>query len=84
MRPTFPSHKDLTNLSRDDAETALAALRVLVARELASVYTSAGSNETRWNVWMELTRRRIPLAEWATTWLETWRENTPPPGGDAA
>ncbi len=83
MRPTFPTHKDLCNLSRDDAETALAALRVLVARELASVYTSAGSNDTRWNVWMELTRRRIPLQEWAAQWIETWNAN-PPTGGDAA
>ncbi len=83
MRPTFPTHKDLTHLSRDDAERALSALRVLVKRELATVYTSAGSNDTRWQVWMELSRKRVPLQQWASDWLATWYNN-PPTGGDAA
>lgn len=82
-RPSFPTHEHLTHLSRDDAERALSALRVLVKHDLADVYSSAGSNDTRWNVWMHLTRRRIPLAEWATQWLATWHSN-PPTGGDAA
>lgn len=82
-RPTFPTHENLTHLSRDDAERALSALRVLVKHELASVYTGAGSHDTRWYVWMNLTRRRVPLEEWATVWLETWYSN-PPTGGDAA
>ena len=68
-RPTFPTHKDLCNLSRDEAERALVVLRELVASDLASVYTSAGSNDTRWNVWSEITRQRVPLPEWAADLL---------------
>lgn len=64
-RPTFPTHKDLCNLSRDEAERALTVLRTLVASELASVYTSAGSNDIRWQVWSEITRQRVTLQEWA-------------------
>ena len=82
-RPEFPSTDDLCNLSHDDAVLALAALRVLVDAELIDVYTSAGSHDTRWNCWLTLTRKRVPLPEWAAQWIETWR-NTPPSGGDAA
>lgn len=92
-RPEFPSTDDLCNLSLDEARQALAALRVLVDLELADVYTSAGSNDTRWNVWLNVTRRRVPLPEWAAEWVETWYsgrspDDTPPDdgpdGGDAA
>ena len=68
-RPTFPDHRNLTNLSRDDAERALTVLRALVASDLANIYTSAGSNDTHWQVWNEITRRRTPLAEWAADLL---------------
>lgn len=82
-RPTFPDHRNLTHLSRDDAETALAALRVLVKRDLATVYTGAGSHDLRWYVFLNLSMRRLTLAEWAEQWLATWHNN-PPTGGDAA
>ena len=88
-RPEFPSTDDLCNLSLDDARLALAALRVLVDCELADVYSSAGSNDTRWNVWLNVTKKRTPLPEWAAAWVETWYSTaTPMPpiddGGDAA
>ena len=85
-RPEFPSVADLPNLSREDAQRALAALRILVDAELAGVYSSAGSYDTRWNVWLNLTWRRVPLQEWAADWIETWHNNQPNPstGGDAA
>ena len=81
-RPTFPDHRNLTNLSRDEAELALAALRVLVKHELVKVYTGAGSHDTRWYVWLELSRRRVPLQDWASEWIATWRANPPRPNGD--
>ena len=49
-RPTFPTHEHLTHLSRDDAERALSALRVLVKHDLLEVYTSAGSHDRDWQV----------------------------------
>ena len=69
-RPTFPSTDDLCNLSLDDARAALSALKFLVESDLANVYTSAGSHDTRWQVWSEMQRRRIPLADWAARWVE--------------
>ncbi len=83
-RPEFPSTDDLCNLSIDDARRALAALRVLVDHELVDVYSSAGSNDTRWNVWSNIRWCRIPLPEWAAEWVQAWHENIPPTGGDAA
>ena len=83
-RPRFPSHESLTHLSRDDAERALSALRVLCKHELLEVYTSAGSHDRDWQVWSNVRQVRIPLAEWATQWLATWYSNPPTDGGDAA
>lgn len=80
-RPTFPDHRALTNLSRDDAARALSALCTLVKAELADVYSAAGSNDTRWNVWLNITWRRAPLQEWAAEWDATW-DSTPPDGPD--
>lgn len=68
-RPEFPSAADLPNLSPDDAQRALAVLRTLVANDLADVYSSAGSHDTRWNVWSNIRWCRIPLQEWAAEWL---------------
>ena len=68
-RPEFPSVADLPNLSPADAEWALTALRALVKAELADVYSSAGSQDTRWNVWLNVTWRRVPLGEWAAQWI---------------
>ena len=81
-RPEFPGVTDLPNLSRDDAQRALEALRRLERAELADVYSSAGSNDTRWNVWINLSWRRVPLQEWAAQWLA--EQDTTPTGGDAA
>lgn len=68
-RPEFPSTDDLCNLSLDDARAALVALRALIDAELADVYSSAGSHDTRWNVWLTISRRRVPLPEWAAQWI---------------
>lgn len=84
-RPSFPTHEHLTHLSRDDAERALSALRVLVKYELADVYTSAGSHDRDWMVWSNIRWRRFTLAEWCAEWLTSLhgREGGPE-GGDAA
>jgi hypothetical protein len=84
-RPEFPGVADLPNLTPDDAQRALNALRRLERAALVDVYSSAGSNDTRWNVWSNIQWRRIPLQEWATQWLAyEGKGNTPPMGGDAA
>ena len=80
-RPTFPNVADLLNLAPADAERALAALRALVTAELADVYSSAGSDDTRWNVWLNVTWRRVPLRQWAAEWLVSQEPEGP---GDAA
>jgi hypothetical protein len=80
-RPEFPSVADLPNLAQEDAWHALAVLRTLVESGLADVYSSAGSNNARWNVWLNLSWRRVPLQEWAADLME---HPTPPEGGDAA
>ena len=67
-RLAFPTADDLCNLSLDDANDALAALRVLAEYDLVTVYSPAGSNNTRWNVWSNLQWRRIELADWAAQW----------------
>ena len=67
-RMAFPTADDLCNLSLDDANDALVALRVLAESDLVTVYTSAGSNGTRWQVWSNLQWRRFPLADWASRW----------------
>jgi len=84
-RPVFPSVADLPNLAPDDAEHALGALRKLERAEVVDVYASAGSNDTRWNVWSNIQWRRIPLQEWETQWLAD-QDTTPPDddGGQAA
>ncbi len=80
-RPEFPSIAALPNLSPEDAARALAALRVLVEHELMDVYSSAGSNDTRWNVWSNIRWCRIPLQEWCAEWLTSLHGRD---GGDAA
>ncbi len=82
-RPEFPLVADLPNLAPEDAQRALDALRTLVRAELVDVYSSAGSNDTRWNVWSNIQWRRIPLPEWAAQWLAD-QDTTPPDGGQAA
>jgi hypothetical protein len=84
QRPEFPSVADLPNLSPADATRALAALRCLVDAEQADVYSSAGSHDTRWNVWDNAAWRRVPLGEWATQWLAEHDGDSTPPGGGAA
>ena len=72
-RPTFPATKDLLkdlpDLPSAEAERALDALRRMISVDIASVYTSAGSHDTSWQVWLEVTRRRLTLAAWASEWL---------------
>ena len=68
-RVTFPAAADIPALSTADAQAALDALHRLAAADLVTVYTAAGSRDTRWNVWSELQRRRFTLSEWAAQWI---------------
>ena len=72
-RVTFPSAADIPALASADAQAALDALHRLAAADLVTVYTAAGSHDTRWQVWSELQGRRFTLAEWAAQWL-TYRD----------
>jgi hypothetical protein len=85
-RPEFPSVADLPNLAPEDAQLALDALRKLERAEVVDVYSSAGSNDTRWNVWSNIRWCRILLQEWAAEWIQTSHQNPPPDddGGSAA
>ena len=62
-------HRDLPSIPPAEAERAIEALRRMTTIAIASVYTSAGSNHTRWQVWLDITRRHLTLAEWADEWL---------------
>jgi hypothetical protein len=68
--PEFPERADLPHLSEQEAETALALLRLLVAQDQATVYTRPYTPEgerPRWNVWDMTagTGRRVELEPWA-------------------
>ena len=65
----FPRPKDLPGIPPDEAMRALDALRRMTVIDVASVYTSAGSHGTRWQVWLDVTHRRLTLTEWADEWL---------------
>ena len=65
----FPRPKDLPGIPPSEAARALDVLRRMTIIDVASVYTSAGLHGTRWQVWLDVTRRRLTLAEWATEWL---------------
>lgn len=67
--PVKDLRRDLPDLSLIEANRALEALRRMISIDIASVYTPAGSHGTRWNVWLDVTRRRLTLAEWAAEWL---------------
>ncbi len=67
--PAFPTWRDLSEIRKDDARAALNAFQALVHTDMATVYTAAGSHGTRWNVWLEASRSRQTLAEWARDWL---------------
>jgi hypothetical protein len=68
--PEFPERADLPRLSDEQAEAALGLLRLLVAQDLATVYTRPYTPEgerRRWNVW-DMTSgkgRRVELEPWA-------------------
>ena len=65
----FPQSKDLPGVPPAEAERALDALRRMTVIDIASVYTAHGSYGTRWQVWLDITQRRLTLAEWADEWL---------------
>ncbi len=76
-----------------DASRALSALWALCCAGLAKVYIPAGWHEAsgarpqRWNVWLEITARRVELTAWVREWLATQEPETPETpenGGDAA
>jgi hypothetical protein len=66
----FPERADLPHLSDQEAEAALALLRLLVAQDRATVdtrpYTPEGERR-RWNVWETTSGkgRRVELEPWA-------------------
>ena len=68
-RVTFPAAADIPALASADAQAALDALHRLAAADLVTVYTAAGSHDTRWQVWSELQRRRFTFGEWAAQWI---------------
>jgi hypothetical protein len=68
--PDFPERADLPHLSDQEAEAALAPLRLLLAQDQATVYTRPYTPEgerPRWNVWdMRAGKgRRVELEPWA-------------------
>jgi hypothetical protein len=68
--PDFSERADLPHLSEQEAEAALALLRLLVAQDRASVYTRPYTPEgerPRWNVWDTTAGkgRRVELEPWA-------------------
>ena len=83
----FPRVTDLADtpgVDAYDASRALSALYALCCAGLAKVYIPAGWHGTspqRWNVWLELTSRRVELTAWAREWLAA---QAPENGGDAA
>ena len=76
-RPEFPSVADLPTLAPEDAQRVLDALRKLEQAELVDVYSSSGSDDTKWNVWSNIRWCRIPLPEWAAEWLATQESDSP-------
>src|SRR5262245_27429199 len=68
--PEFPERADLPRLSDQEAEAALALLRLLVAQGQATVYTrpyTPESERPRWNVWGINSGKghRVELEPWA-------------------
>lgn len=66
-----------------DASRALSTLYALCWAGLAKVYIPAGWHNTqpqRWNVWLEITKRRVELTDWVKEWLASHE----PEGSDAA
>ena len=76
-RPVFPTVDDLPGVDRYDAARALAALYRLRQMGLAKVYTSAGSNDTHWNAWLEITARRVEVRAWVREWLASQEPDGP-------
>lgn len=82
----FPRVADLAampGVDAYDASRALSALYALCCADLAKVYIPAGWHGThpqRWNVWLEITARRVELTAWVAEWLASQE----PSGGDAA
>lgn len=87
MSVAFPTERDLTQLSREDAQRALRALRKFDLAGVAEVYDFRRPDRSHeWVVWLPITRRRMTLQKWAAQWLAE-QDTTPPDapfGGDAA
>lgn len=87
----FPTVDDLPDLECYDAARILSVLWRLCHAQVAEVYTrpyAPQDERPRWNVWLEITQRRVELATWAREWLasqELEEEGSDSPeGGDAA
>jgi hypothetical protein len=70
IQPDFPERGDIPHLSDQEAEAALAIVRLLVAQDQAAVYTRPYTSEgerPQWNV-RDMTSgkgRRVELEPWA-------------------
>lgn len=65
----FPRPTDLPGIPPDEAARALEALRRMISIDIAKVYTARGPKGWYWQVWLDITWRRLTLAEWADEWL---------------
>ena len=64
--PDFPTVADLPGLPSAEAEKAIWLLRQMVNWQLCKVYTaySHDGNGWYWQVWDDVVRQRLTLAEW--------------------
>lgn len=79
----FPAVGDLADVPGVDAYDAVRALSVLwrLCRDgLAKVYIPAGfhgngTDPQHWNVWLEITARRVELRAWVREWLASQEDS---------
>jgi hypothetical protein len=67
--PIKDLRRDLPDVSVIEANRALEALRRHIVIDVARVYIAHDSHGRYWQVWLDVTQRRMTLAEWATEWL---------------
>ena len=76
----FPRASDLpADIDTYAASRALSALWRLCDADVAKVY-HPHMDHTTWNVWLEITARRVELVAWVREWLASQE----PEGNDAA
>lgn len=76
----FPTVADATDeaaipsVDAYDASRALAALWRLCEADLAKVYR-AHLDHIHWQIWLEVTQRRVELRAWVREWLASQEQN---------